>query len=137
MENNKTIKQIKSNALVNMQDKVLIFSSSEKFIKKFTEVFEENLTCLVKSKQNLDSLIPELFFSKYHILYLDIDSAFHKLNEIFTEIKEGKNKSTETYFAASKENSYKFEKLELPKNVILRFLDGDEILDSEGKKYIY
>ena len=60
----------------------------------------------VKSKQNFDSFnLPELFFSKYHILYLDVNLVFHKLNEIFTEIKEGKNKSTETYFAASKENS--------------------------------
>ncbi|TLY44902.1 MAG: hypothetical protein E6K54_09040 [Gammaproteobacteria bacterium] len=137
MENNKTLKQIKPNALRNMQDKVLIFSSCEKFIKKFTDIFEENLTCLVKSKQNMDLLIPELFFSKYHILYLDIDSAFHKLNEILTEIKEGKNKSTETYFAASKENSSKFERLDLPENIILRFLDGEEILDSEGSKCTY
>ena len=85
----------------------------------------------------MDLLIPELFFSKYHILYLDIDSAFHKLNEILTEIKEGKNKSTETYFAASKENSSKFERLDLPENIILRFLDGEEILDSEGSKCTY
>ncbi len=49
----------------------------------------------------------------------------------------GKNKRTEIYLAAPKEKSSKLEKFDLSKNIILRFLYGEDILDKEGRKCIY
>ena len=126
-----------SDSLWSMQENVLMFSFNEEFIKKFTDIANKQFAFSVYPLKNLDSFLIQLYFEKFQIIYLDIDSVFHKLNEILTEIKEGKNKSTETYFAASKLNSSKFEKLDLPKNIILRILDGEEILDSEGSKCTY
>ena len=137
MEKNKTIKKLVSNSLWSKQENVLIFSYSEEFIKKFTYIANKQFASSVYFLKNLDSFLLQLYFEKYQVIYLDVDLIFHKLDKILTEIKEGKNKNTKTYIAASKANFSKLKKFDLPKNVILRFLDGDEILDSEGKKYIY
>lgn len=137
MKKNETIKQLESDFLWNMKENILMFSFSEEFIKRFTYVFNKQFASSVCSLKNLDSFLIQLYFEKYQIIYLDIDLVFHKFKEILINIENGKNKKTEIYLVTSKENFSKLEKFDLPKNVILRFLDGEEILDKEGRKYIY
>lgn len=137
MKKIETIKQLESDFIWNIKENILIFSFRDEFIKRFTYIANKQFVSSVYSLKNLDSFPIQLYFEKYQVIYLDIDSNFHKLNEILTEIKKGKNKSTETYFSASKTNSSKFENLDLPENIILRSLYGEEILDSEGRKCTY
>jgi hypothetical protein len=137
MKKNETIKQLESDFLWNMKKNILIFSFSEEFIKRFTYILNKQFAFSVYSLKNLDSFLIQLYFEKYQIIYLDIDLIFSNFNEILINIENGKNKKTEIYLVSSKENSSKLEEFDLPKNVVLRFLDGEEILDKEGKKCIY
>lgn len=120
-----------------MKENILMFSFSDEFIKRFTYVFNKQFASSVYSLKNLDSFLIQLYFEKYQIIYLDIDLVFHKLKKILINIENDKNKRTKIYLVTSKEYSSKLEKFNLPKNVILRFLDGEEILDKEGRKCIY
>ena len=131
------IKKFKVDSSWDNREKALVFSYHIEFIKRFTTIAQENFNFFVKSQQNLDSFITELYFSKYQVIYLDIDLIFHKLEELLTDIKESKNKRTKIYFVTSNiENSYKLFKLNLLKN-IFPLLDGEEIIYLlEGKKYI-
>ncbi|HEY2566536.1 MAG TPA: hypothetical protein VGH95_02345 [Candidatus Aquirickettsiella sp.] len=138
MEKNKTIKQFKVDSSWDNREKALVFSYHTEFIKKFITIAEDNFKFFVKPQQSLDSFITELHFSKYHVIYLDIDPIFYKLDEILTDIKESKNKRTKIYLVTSSiENSYTLKKRDFPKN-IFPLLDGEEIFYlSEDRKYIY
>lgn len=138
MKKNKILKQYKSDSLWSMQEKVLLFSQSEEFRKKFTHVANERFASLVYSIKNFDLFFIELHFTKYHVIYLDIDSIFHKLDEILTDIRNSKNKRTKIYLVTSNiENSYALKKREFPKNIFL-LLNGKEIIYLSGdRKYIY
>ena len=138
MEKNKTLKQFKSDNAWDNREKILVFSYSEAFIKKFTDIAYQRFVFSVYSLQNLDSFLIQLYFSKYYVIYLDIDPVFYKLDEILTSIGEGKNKRTKIYLVtANIENSYKLKKRDFPKN-IFPLLDGEDILYLPGnRKYIY
>lgn len=138
MEKNKTIKQFKVDYSWDNREKVLVFSYRTEFIKKFISIAEDNFKFFVKPQQSLDSFTTELYFSKYHVIYLDVDPIFCKLDEILTDIKDSKNKKTKIYLVTSNiENSYTLKKRDFPKN-IFPLLDGEEILYlSEDRKYIY
>ena len=101
MEKNKTIKQFKVDSSWDNREKALVFSYRTEFIKKFITIAEDNFKFFVKPQQSLDSFITELHFSKYHVIYLDIDPIFYKLDEILTDIKESKNKKTKIYLVTS------------------------------------
>lgn len=138
MEKNKTIKQLKSDYSWDNRKKALIFYRSKEFKKKFTDTVYQRFAFSVSSMEDLDSFFVELHFSKYYVIYLDIDPVFYKLDEILTSIGEGKNKRTKIYLVSSNiENSYKIKKRDFPKN-IFRLLDGEDILYLSGdRKYIY
>ena len=138
MEKNKTIKPFKVDSSWDNREKALIFSYRTEFIKKFITIAEDNFKFFVKSQQSLDSFITELHFSTYHVIYLDIDPIFYKLDEILTDINESKNKRTKIYLVTSTiENSYTQKKRDFPKNIFL-LLNGEEIIYlSEDRKYIY
>lgn len=137
MEKNKTIKQFKVDSAWDNHEKALVFSYRTEFIKKFIIIAEDNFKFFVKSQLSLDSFITELHFSKYHVIYLDIDLIFYKLDEILTDIKDSKNKKTKIYLVTSNiENFYMLKKRDFPKN-IFPLLDGGEIVYPGGKKYIY
>lgn len=137
MKKNKTIKQFKVDSSWDNREKALVFSYRTEFIKKFITIAEDNFKFFVKPQQSLDSFITELHFSKYHVIYLDVDPIFYKLDEIFTDIKESKNKKTKLYLVSSNiENSYALKKRDFPKNIFLLY--GEEIIYlSEDRKYIY
>lgn len=138
MEKNKTIKQLKSDYSWGNREKALIFYHSEAFKKKFTDIVYERFAFPVSSMGDLDSFFVDLHFSKYHVIYLDIDPIFYKLNEILTDIGESKNKRAKIYLVSSNiENFYELKKRDFPQN-IFRLLDGEEIIYFPGgKKYIY
>lgn len=138
MKKNTAIKQFESEYSWDNREKVLVFSRSEEFRKKFTTIANKWFASSVYSLQNLDSFITELYFSKYDVIYLDIDPIFYKWDEILTDIKGSKNKRTKIYLVTSNiENSHKLKKFNFPKN-IFPLLDGEEIKYLPGgKKYIY
>ena len=138
MKKNKTIKQFKVDSSWDNREKALVFSYRTEFIKKLIAIAEHNFKFFVKPHQSLDSFITELHFSKYHVIYLDVDPIFYKLDEILTDIKESKNKKTKIYLVTSTiENSYMLKKRDFPKNIFL-LLNGEEIIYlSEDRKYIY
>ncbi len=140
MEKNKTIKQFETDDSWDNREKALIFYHSEAFKKKFTDIVYKRFAFPVFSMGDLDSFFVEFHFSKYYVIYLDIDPIFNKLNEILKEIydEHSKNKKTKIYLVTSNiENSYKLKKLDLSKNII-PLLNGEEIIYlSGGRKYIY
>lgn len=138
MEKYKTITQFKVDSSWDNREKSLIFSYRAEFIKKFITIAENNFKFFVKSQQSLDSFITELHFSKYHVIYLDIDPIFYKLDEILTNIGESRNKKTKIYFVTSAiENFYKLKKRNFRKSIFLLF-DGENIMFlPRGRKYIY
>lgn len=140
MEKNKTIKQFKVDSSWNNREKALIFSFSEKFREIFTHVASKRFKFLVSSLQDLDSFITELYFSKYHAIYLDIDFIFCRLSEVLAHIrdKESKNKEALIHLVTSnKENYCRLKKFSHPKNILL-LLEGKEIKYLQvDKQYIY
>lgn len=140
MEKNKTIKQFKVNSSWNNREKALVFSPSEEFRKKLTDIVHKRFSFPVSSLQDLDSFITELYFSKYHAIYLDIDFIFCRLSEVLAHIrnKDSKNKEALIHLVTSnKENYCQLKRFSHPKNILL-LLEGKEIKYLQvGKQYIY
>lgn len=125
---------------LNKHGKALIFSSNEKFREIFTQVVSKRFGFSVSTLQGLDSLITEIYFSKYEVIYLDIDFIFCRLHEVLAHIrdKESKNKEAIIHLVTSnKENYLQLEKFSNPKNILL-LLEGKKInYLLAGKQYIY
>lgn len=125
---------------LNKRGKALVFSFNEEFRGIFTHVASKRFKFLVSSLQDLDSFITELYFSKYHVIYLDIDFIFYRLHEVLIHIRDkgSKNKEALIYLVTSnKENYFQLEKFSHPKNILL-LLEGKEIKYLQvGKQYIY
>lgn len=140
MEKNKTIKQFKVDSSWDNREKALIFYHSEEFKKKFTHIIYKRFRFPVSSMEDLDSFFVEFHFSKYYVIYLDVDPIFNTLDQVLANIRHeySKNKGSKIYFVTSSlENSIKLKKFNLPKNITPLLQNGEEIVYPGGKKYIY
>ncbi len=139
-EKNKTIKQFKSEYSWDNREKALIFYHSKDFKKKFTDIVYKRFAFPVSSIEDLDSFFVEFNFSKYYVIYLEIDPIFNKLDHLLTNIRSeySKNKRSKIYFVTSSiENSIQLNKFNLPKNITPLLQKGEDIVYPGGKKYIY
>jgi hypothetical protein len=138
--NNKTIKEFKSDySEARNQEKALIFSFSDEFIKKIIDFVNKHFGFSVFFIQNIDSFIKQLDLIQYSVILLDADSVFYKLNGILNHIqdKRSRNKMTLIYLVTSnKEISSKLEQFKRNKRIITLFVGNEIVYLPGGKKYL-
>lgn len=118
----------------------MVFSFSEEFRKIFTQIASKRFKFSVCSLYDLDSLIVELVFVKFHVIYLDVDSISFVLKEALIQIRNTGSKNREALIhliTSYKENHFQLEKFSHSKNILLLW-EGKEIKYLKtGKQYIY